>query len=83
MISETDMFDKALIMIKNLSPQSRLKLMEEITKTFWDILPSKLEEKSEQSEWPPNFFEETAGAWQGEVLVRPAQEIYEERLELS
>ncbi len=28
--------------------------------------------------WPPNFFENTAGAWKGE-LERPAQGMFEER----
>jgi hypothetical protein len=34
-------------------------------------------------DWPPGFFEETAGAWQGEPLVRPPQGEYEVREELG
>ena len=33
--------------------------------------------------WPIGFFEETAGAWEGEPLVREAQGEYEQRLELE
>lgn len=29
--------------------------------------------------WSPGFFERTAGAWQGEPLVRPSQGEYDER----
>ncbi|MEW5719163.1 MAG: hypothetical protein AB1817_11080, partial [Chloroflexota bacterium] len=29
--------------------------------------------------WPPGFFEETAGAWQGERLAREPQGEYERR----
>lgn len=29
--------------------------------------------------WPPAFFEQTAGAWQGEPLTREPQGEYEER----
>lgn len=32
--------------------------------------------------WPPDFFERTAGAWQGEPLVREKQGEYERRDEL-
>ena len=33
--------------------------------------------------WPIGFFEETAGAWEGEPLVLEAQGEYEQRLELE
>lgn len=33
--------------------------------------------------WPIGFFEETAGCFQGEPLVREPQGEYEERLELE
>ncbi|MCQ3979966.1 MAG: hypothetical protein DPW09_41645 [Anaerolineae bacterium] len=36
----------------------------------------------EELGWPPGFFEETAGAWQGEPLIREAQGDYEIRDEL-
>jgi hypothetical protein len=29
--------------------------------------------------WPPGFFEQTAGAWQGEPLTREPEGEYEER----
>jgi len=32
--------------------------------------------------WPPGFFEETAGAWQGEPLERSPQGEQEQRLDL-
>ena len=32
--------------------------------------------------WRPNFFEQTAGAWQGEPLVRPEQGQFEVRADL-
>jgi len=35
-----------------------------------------------QPGWPPGFFEETAGAWQGEPLERPDQGEFEVREEL-
>jgi len=30
-------------------------------------------------EWPPGFFEEVVGGWQGEALERPPQGAYENR----
>jgi len=33
--------------------------------------------------WPIGFFEETAGAWAGEPLLREPQGEYEQRLELE
>ena len=38
---------------------------------------------AEERRWPPGFFEETAGAWQGELLVRGSQGEYEMREELE
>lgn len=35
------------------------------------------------SGWPQGFFEETAGAWQGEPLTRPPQGEFEAREELE
>lgn len=29
--------------------------------------------------WPPDYFETVFGGWQGEALVRPPQDIYEQR----
>ena len=31
------------------------------------------------AEWPPEFFEDVVGGWQGEPLERPPQGIYEHR----
>lgn len=33
--------------------------------------------------WPPGFFEEVIGGWQGEMLERPEQGEYEVREELE
>jgi len=82
MVSESRLFDRIVVMIKQLSPHYRLKLMEVLTQTLWEVLPPELEKKSQQMEWQPNFFEQTAGAWQGEKLTRPEQGEYEIRLEL-
>jgi hypothetical protein len=35
------------------------------------------------AEWPPAFFEEVAGGWRGELLVREDQGDYEVREELE
>ncbi len=82
MVSESRLFDRIVVMIKQLSPQYRLKLMEVLMQTLWEILPPKVEAKSQQTEWQPDFFEQTAGAWQGEKLIRPEQGEAEVRLEL-
>ncbi|MEM7534558.1 MAG: hypothetical protein AAF639_20425 [Chloroflexota bacterium] len=82
MMSEAQTFDNIIESIKQLSLQYRLRLMEELMRTLWEILPVKSETQPAQSEWPPNFFEETAGSWQGEPLVRDDQGDYEVRLEL-
>lgn len=37
----------------------------------------------EERGWPPGFFEQTAGAWQGEPLERGPQGEYEVREELA
>ena len=34
---------------------------------------------SESLGWPPGFFEQTAGAWEGEALERSPQGDYEQR----
>ncbi|OGG51978.1 MAG: hypothetical protein A3F84_15280 [Candidatus Handelsmanbacteria bacterium RIFCSPLOWO2_12_FULL_64_10] len=41
------------------------------------------QKSSGKSGWPPGFFERTAGAWQGEPLVREPQGEYEDRDKLS
>lgn len=82
MISESRLFDRIVVMIKQLSPQYRLKLMKILMETLWETLPPKAETKPQLTEWQPGFFEQTAGAWQGEKLVRPEQGEYEVRVEL-
>ena len=82
MISESRLFDRIVAMIKQLSPQYRLKLMEVLMQTLWEVLPAKAEAEPQLTEWQPDFFEQTAGAWQGKKLVRPEQGEYEVRLEL-
>lgn len=82
MVSESKLFDNIVNSIKQLSPQYRLKLMEVLMQTLWEVLPSKAGTILGQSEWQPHFFDKTAGAWQGEKLTRPEQGDYEVRLEL-
>ena len=48
-------------------------VFEPVTATKTDELPTEV------AEWPPGFFEQTAGAWQGEPLTRESQGEYEER----
>jgi hypothetical protein len=50
----------------------------EITLTIKAIEP-KIEE---ELGWSPQFFERTAGAWEGEPIVRERQEEYEQREEI-
>ncbi|AFZ36395.1 hypothetical protein Sta7437_2875 [Stanieria cyanosphaera PCC 7437] len=40
------------------------------------------QENERKSEWSPEFFEKTAGAWEGEPLEREPQGEYENREEL-
>ncbi len=49
----------------------------EVTLTFQPSLQAQT--SPEELGWPPGFFEETAGAWQGEPLERGPQGEYEER----
>jgi hypothetical protein len=48
-------------------------VFEPVTATKTDELPTEV------AEWPPGFFEQTAGAWQGEPLTREPQGESEER----
>jgi hypothetical protein len=48
-------------------------VFERVTATKTDELPTEV------AEWPPGFFEQTAGAWQGEPLRREPQGESEER----
>jgi hypothetical protein len=44
--------------------------------------PAMAGAKPEDLGWPPGFFQRTAGAWQGEPLVRGEQGEFEKRDEL-
>lgn len=83
MTTEIQMFDDVVKLTKQLSPEYRLKLMEILTQTLWEIVPRNEEMPLQNGEWPSNFFEETAGAWQGEPLIRAPQGEYEVRAELQ
>lgn len=54
----------------------------EVTVTLKAVTP-KMDKTPEELGWPPGFFERTAGAWQGEPLIRGAQGEYEKRDNLS
>ncbi len=43
------------------------------------IVEGVAKKSPEELGWPPGFFERTAGAWQGEPLVREPQGKYEDR----
>ena len=47
------------------------------------LTPAATAGKPEGLGWPPGFFEQTAGAWVGEPLVRAPQGEYEMRAELK
>ena len=47
------------------------------------IAPASGRKTPEDLGWPPGFFEQTAGCWQGEPLVREPQGEYEVRDELQ
>lgn len=44
---------------------------------------AELVRRAVETEWPEGFFEEVVGGWQGEPLVRAAQDEYEERESLA
>lgn len=44
---------------------------------------SELHSEVDANGWPVVFFEETAGAWAGEPLIREPQGEYEQHLELE
>ena len=82
MRAEAQIFDNIVVMVKQLSPRYRLRLLEVLTQTLWDILPPKTEKPLEPTQQQLDFIERTAGAWQGDTLVRPDQGEFEHRLEL-
>ena len=49
---------------------------------YLSIIKTILMDKPVVSNWPMDFFENTAGSWQGEALERSFQGDFEERLEL-
>ena len=52
----------------------------ELVVVFEPVTPTQTAElPTEATGWPPGFFEQTAGAWQGELLTREPQGEYEER----
>ena len=46
------------------------------------IVKSKSAKTPEELGWPPGFFDRTAGAWEGEPLIRGEQGEYQERDQL-
>lgn len=51
----------------------------EVTVLYQPVQIDSQPQSPEALGYSPNFFEETAGAWQGEPLVRGGQEEYETR----
>jgi len=52
----------------------------QVTVTLQPMISSVSKSKTpEELGWPPDFFEKTAGAWQGEPLTRDEQGEYEQR----
>lgn len=49
---------------------------------IWPLAKTEIEQ-TDANGWPIGFFEETAGAWAGEPLIREPQGEYEQRLELD
>jgi hypothetical protein len=59
-------------------PNAELKVIV----TFQPILPASANRSLTDLGWSPGFFEQTAGAWEGEPLCRGEQGEYEVREEL-
>jgi hypothetical protein len=56
----------------------------ELVVVFNQVTPANTAKvQTEAAGWPPGFFEQTAGAWQGEPLTREPQGEYEERAPLG
>jgi len=55
----------------------------EVVVVFQLVEQVQTPKKPEELGWPAGFFEQTAGAWSGEPLVRGEQGDYEERDELA
>jgi len=52
----------------------------EVVVTFRNIISTS--DNGKKLEWSPEFFDKTAGAWEGEPLKRESQGEYENREEL-
>lgn len=75
-------------------PSIQEQLMQEISRTPDRLLQQVLvflrflnqtytqNVSDSDDEWPPGFFEEIIGGWEGEKLVRPPQAEYPSREEL-
>jgi len=68
----------------------KLEIPTELTETDIDVVvmyqPAETpthQPSPEELGWPSGFFEETAGQWQGEPLIRESQGEYEKREELQ
>ena len=66
--------DRIIDEVRALTPDERRQLRE---------MMDQEAQTPEELGWPPGFFEETAGMWQGEPLVRGEQGEYETREELE
>lgn len=65
------MTTKDLILKKlDIAPESLLREILHLLETHTPITPRQ---------WSPHFFERTAGAWQGDPLVRPPQDTQPDR----
>ena len=81
MISDTKTFNQVVAMVQDLSPSNQYQLIEIIKRNMLTLSNPIQKIEPEQSIWIPDFFENTAGAWQGKKLVRPKQGGFETRLE--
>ncbi len=78
--------------VKRLTAKERLMLAKLLLESIllnapgevdWTVLKiDASRQEQDDVDWPPGFFEATAGAWAGETLVRKEQGDYEIRDEL-
>jgi len=63
----------------------KLQVPVKLTNTDLDVvlIVQPVASGGQEPGWPPGFFEEVAGGWQGELLVREDQGQYEVREELE
>jgi hypothetical protein len=69
-------FEQIFKSVKQLTVREQLTLAKLVLESVLNTEPKA------QNDWPPGFFEATAGAWAGEPLMREAQGEYETRPEL-